>query len=54
MNMQNCSHTFFQILGRTAEVIVVCIYCGQIREDSCNGIVTILKEHGEIKRNTAD
>jgi len=52
----NCKHQFFNMLAdyndeeKKLFVIVVCVYCGQIRKIWQDGKVEITKEYGEIKR----
>lgn len=50
-----CDHQFFP-----AGTVVIpaggrylCIYCGQIRIIGDEGVIYILKEHGEVRRNQA-
>lgn len=55
----NCNHQFLH-LGNTqsfdekndltVHATAVCVYCGQVRHVSSDGIVRIVKDHGEIRK----
>jgi len=54
--MHNCDHDFFKVEPKKGTepwldgcIKVVCVYCGQIRIIGCDGVIKIIKEHGEIK-----